>query len=187
LLSFKNNLLKLNDMIEIKAAQIRENIFKLISKDWMLVTAGNSESFNTMTANWGFMGEMWGQDMVEIVIRCERFTREFIDREKRFTLTFVPDEMTKVLELMGSQSGRNFDKMHYAGLQPETLPSGQISFSGAKMVLECEVVYRDPLKPGKFIDSKILQDWYGKEKGGMHIRYYARITKVWLPDDSRPC
>ena len=34
----------------------REDTIKLISKEWMLVTAGTSESFNTMTANWGGIG-----------------------------------------------------------------------------------------------------------------------------------
>ena len=30
-----------------------ENAFDLIGKEWMLVTAGNKEKFNTMTASWG--------------------------------------------------------------------------------------------------------------------------------------
>ena len=33
-----------------------EDIFNLIGKQWMLVTAGNQERFNTMTASWGGIG-----------------------------------------------------------------------------------------------------------------------------------
>lgn len=29
---------------------VQDNVFKLIGKDWMLITAGIRESFNTMTA-----------------------------------------------------------------------------------------------------------------------------------------
>ncbi len=45
-------------MKEIKPTEIKENLVKLISKDWMLITAGTKDNFNTMTANWGFMGEL---------------------------------------------------------------------------------------------------------------------------------
>lgn len=169
-------------MKEIKASQIDENVIKLISKDWMLITAGSSDSYNMMTASWGFMGEMWGMDVVEIVVRPERFTREFIDREKRFTLTFFPHEMTKALEFMGTHSGRDYDKMNYPGLQSEILPTGQVSFCGARLIVECEVVYHDEFKPDNFLDKHILDKWYGEKQGGLHERYYGRILRVWVPD-----
>ena len=79
-------------MKEIKATEIKENLLKLICKDWMLVTAGTKDDFNTMTANWGFIGELWFKDMVEVFIRQQRYTKEFVDREKYFTLSFFPAE-----------------------------------------------------------------------------------------------
>lgn len=167
-------------MIEIKASQIDENVIKLISKDWMLITAGTIDNYNMMTASWGFMGEMWGMDTVEVVVRPERYTREFIDREKRFTLTFFPHEMTKALEFMGTHSGRNFNKMKYQGLQSEELPTGQVTFCGARLVIECEVVYHDQLNADNFLDKNLLDKWYGDGKGGLHERYYARILRVWV-------
>ena len=36
--------------------QFEVNPFDKIGKDWMLVTAGNEEKANTMTASWGGMG-----------------------------------------------------------------------------------------------------------------------------------
>ena len=38
--------------------QFEVNPFDKIGKDWMLVTAGNEEKANTMTASWGGMGVM---------------------------------------------------------------------------------------------------------------------------------
>lgn len=38
---------------EISAEQLKENTFDMIGKKWMLVTAGNKEKVNTMTASWG--------------------------------------------------------------------------------------------------------------------------------------
>ena len=37
----------------IKPEEIEDNVFKLIGTEWMLVTGGNKESFNMMTASWG--------------------------------------------------------------------------------------------------------------------------------------
>ena len=34
--------------------QMEINPFRMIGRDWMLVTAGNEEKANTMTASWGW-------------------------------------------------------------------------------------------------------------------------------------
>ena len=60
------------------------NPFDKIGKDWMLVTAGNEQKVNTMTASWGALGQMWGKDAAFVVIRQSRFTKEFIDRVGKF-------------------------------------------------------------------------------------------------------
>ena len=37
-----------------------QSVFRLIGKEWMLVTAKNQEGkVNTMTASWGGLGVMW--------------------------------------------------------------------------------------------------------------------------------
>lgn len=41
---------------EIAPQDLRDNPFKLIGADWMLIAAGTPESFNTMTASWGVLG-----------------------------------------------------------------------------------------------------------------------------------
>lgn len=168
-------------MKEIKATEIKENLLKLICKDWMLVTAGTKDDFNTMTANWGFIGELWFKDMVEVFIRQQRYTKEFVDREKYFTLSFFPAEYKKILSVLGTKSGRDMDKMHESGLTPIQLESGQIAFSEAKLVIECRVVYSDILNESNFIDHSVFEQAYANPKipGGIHTRYYAEITKVY--------
>lgn len=37
------------------------NPFTKISKEWMLVAAGNQEKTNAMTASWGGLGVLWGK------------------------------------------------------------------------------------------------------------------------------
>ena len=49
-----------------------DNLFSRINKDWMLVTAGNQEKCNTMTASWGGAGVLWNKPVSFIFIRPQR-------------------------------------------------------------------------------------------------------------------
>lgn len=64
--------------IEIK--DLTENFFESISKEWMLVTAGTPEHFNTMTASWGGIGFLWNKPVAFVFIRPERYTYEFAEK-----------------------------------------------------------------------------------------------------------
>lgn len=46
---------------EIKPEELEFNPFTRIGKEWMLITAGSQEGFNTMTASWGGAGVLWGE------------------------------------------------------------------------------------------------------------------------------
>ena len=66
-------------MKPIAVNQLSDNFFETISKEWMLVTAGNKDAFNTMTANWGGIGFLWNKPVVYVFIRPERYTFDFME------------------------------------------------------------------------------------------------------------
>ena len=74
-------------MREISPYELNDNIFKTIGKDWTLVTAGNEESYNTMTASWGSVGIMWNKPTAFTFIRPQRYTYEFIEKNDYYTLS----------------------------------------------------------------------------------------------------
>lgn len=168
-------------MKEIKPEEINDNLIKLIGHDWMLVTAGDKSDFNMMTASWGGAGFLWAKPVATIYVRPERFTHEYIEKTNRFTLTFFPESMRKTLALMGSESGRTYDKMQEPTLSPIELPSGQIAFDEACLILDCNILYKDTLNADKFIDKQPLENWYG-EKGGLHDMYIAEIKHAWIKE-----
>ena len=43
----------MNGFREIDIKELQDNVVKLIGSDWMLITAGDAEKQNTMTASWG--------------------------------------------------------------------------------------------------------------------------------------
>ena len=63
-------------MKSIAIKDLSENFFEVIGKEWMLVTAGSKEHFNTMTASWGGIGWLWNKPVVFVFIRSERYTYE---------------------------------------------------------------------------------------------------------------
>ena len=69
-----------NELHPIDPCLVKDNAFKLIGADWMLITAGNIKSFNTMTASWGTLGELWNKKICTCFIRPVRHTYTFIER-----------------------------------------------------------------------------------------------------------
>ena len=94
------------------------NPIKMIGDDWMLLTAGGIDNFNTMTASWGAIGELWFKPVGMIFIRPTRHTYQFVEREEMLTLSFFKPKYQHVLNMLGSKSGRDGDKVAESGLTP---------------------------------------------------------------------
>lgn len=162
--------------IEIK--DLTENFFETISKEWMLVTAGTPEHFNTMTASWGGIGFLWNKPVAFVFIRPERYTYEFAEKNEYLTLSFLGDENRQIHNVCGSKSGRDTDKVQETGLKPLPTPEGNITFEQSRLTLECRKLYSRMLEPESFIDKQPLEKWYS-ENNGMHKMYIVEIVNVW--------
>ena len=57
-------------MKEINYKDMKFNPFNLIGDEWMLVTAGDEASCNTMTASWGHLGCLWGHSRCNFKSAC---------------------------------------------------------------------------------------------------------------------
>ena len=112
---------------------VKEDVFKLIGSDWMLVCAGKKEGFNMMTASWGGLGWLWNKPVAFIFVRPERYTHEFIEAEERLSLSFFTEAQREALKFCGSKSGRDFDKCRETGLSAVELESGTVTFASTKL------------------------------------------------------
>ncbi|MCR4939607.1 MAG: flavin reductase [Treponemataceae bacterium] len=166
----------MSDFKPIKAEEISDNLIKMIGSDWMLITAGNRDKFNTMTASWGFAGFMWNRPSAICFVRPERYTYSFMERADNYTLSFFSDEYKDALKLCGAKSGKNTDKPKEAGLTPKFLSNGTVSFEEASIILSCRKVYTDNIKPENFLVQHIIDNVYNKE--GFHRMYIGEITQV---------
>ena len=98
-------------MKKLEVKDLKENFFEAIGKEWMLVTDGTKEKFNTMTASWGGIGWLWNKPVAFVFIRPERYTYEFVEKNDYLTLSFLGEENKKIHAVCGSKSGRNIDKV----------------------------------------------------------------------------
>lgn len=169
-------------MKKIEVSEIQENVVEIIGKEWMLVTAGTKEQFNTMTASWGGVGFLWNKPVVFVFIRPERYTYEFIEKNDLFTLAFLGEENKGIHKICGSKSGRDIDKVKETGLIPVVTEGGAITFQQSRLTLECRKLYRDIIKEESFLEQDLYPKWYSETKGNPHQVYVAEIVNVWIND-----
>lgn len=166
----------------IEASELPDNIIQLIGKEWMLVTAGNQDSYNTMTASWGGIGYIWERPSTFIFIRDTRYTYQFLLKNESFTLSFFPEKYRRALRICGTSSGRDTNKVKEAGLTPLETPSGLMSFAEARMIIECkktlvqELDYNNLTEPYK---TKIIEESY-KNEPAKHQLFVSEIINIWL-------
>lgn len=155
-------------LMPIDPSLISDNPFRLIGADWMLVTAGTLKSFNTMTASYGALGELWHKKVAFCFVRPTRYTYEFMEKHECFTLSFFEEAYREVLRLCGAKSGREIDKMKGLGLTPVEGESKMVYFDEARLVFECRKIYCHDINPAFFLDAKIDAE-YNQDYHRMYV------------------
>jgi len=163
---------------EINTKVFPMNPFELKNK-WMLITAEKDGEVNTMTASWGGFGVMWNKEVVFVVIRPQRFTKEFVDNADSFSLTFFGNDYKKQLTYLGSTSGRDEAKIEKAGLTV-SLDNGIPYFKEAETAIFAKKLFNQPLEESSFLDKDIADHWYPQKD--FHILYIGEITKILSKD-----
>jgi flavin reductase (DIM6/NTAB) family NADH-FMN oxidoreductase RutF len=155
------------------------NPFTKIGDEWMAVTAGNREKVNTMTASWGTLGVLWGKRVVSIFIRESRYTKEFIDKNDGFSLTFFDPknhEDKLALKYFGAVSGRNEDKLAGVRMHVDYAKDGTPYIDEGQLVLICRKLSATRIDPDQFVDASIDGTWYKDQD--YHTMYVGEIVEI---------
>jgi flavin reductase (DIM6/NTAB) family NADH-FMN oxidoreductase RutF len=152
---------------------VQDNVFKLIGKDWMLITAGTRESFNTMTASWGGMGVLWDKKVCFAFVRPTRYTFEFLEKSEFYTFSFLEEQYRDTLMYCGTKSGRDVNKVIETNLTP-IFGNGTVFFAEARLVMECRKIYVQDITPDNFLDQT-MNEYYPKKD--YHRIYVGEIIR----------
>lgn len=175
-------------MKEIAITELKINPFQLFGKDWMALTSGTEKKgFNTMTVAWGHLGSVWERGSHRnclptaiCYVRPSRYTKEYMDQEKYFTLSHFPIEYKKTLGYLGSHSGKNEDKIQATGLTP-VFSDGTTYFEESDLVFICRKLYQAPLLEKGYVDKELIDFNYPERD--FHEMYVGEIVKVLVSDN----
>ena len=159
----------------VRPKDLEGNFFTRIGEDWMLIGAAKGDTVNMMTASWGGIGIYWGKPVAYCYIRPQRHTKGFVDAADGLSLTFFPHEYRAQLQLCGSKSGRDVDKVQECGfhvLWEEGIPY----FDEADTALICKPLIAQPLDPDYFRDPGLQPSAY--PDGDFHTLYICEIVKA---------
>lgn len=165
----------MNNFKEVLPELMKKNPFQSIGKDWMMITAGNGEKVNTMTASWGGLGVMYGKNVAFIVVRPQRYTKEFIDQEDTFSLSFLDKSYRNVMNYLGTVSGRSEDKLGNSGLTVDFTENTPY-IAEANSVLICKKLYKQSMEGESLLNEKLDLTFYPDKD--YHILYIAEIVKA---------
>ena len=91
--------------------ELNVNCFGIFNDVWALLTAGNKESYNTMTISWGGLGTLWSKPTATVYVKPVRYTYKFMEANDYFTISFFSEKYRDALTLLGTKSGKDGDKV----------------------------------------------------------------------------
>ncbi|MDR0823325.1 MAG: flavin reductase [Endomicrobium sp.] len=167
---------------QISPEDIDDNVFKLVGKDFYLITAGKKENYNSMVGSGGGWGTLFKKPTAMCLFPIHRYTLEIIQKEKTYTLSYFPNEYKEQMLFLGSKSGRDSDKMKEVKLSAVQTPCGNMSFKEANLIIECSLTQ---------ITTPAVDDFYSQESKDYlkeaykdpneHRKYvFGEITAVWV-------
>ena len=136
-----------------------------------------------MTASWGHLGSLWGhgggKPTAVIYIRPQRYTKQFVENNEYFSLSFFEEEYKSDLSYLGSHSGKDEDKVSKTKLTP-VFNDKAAYFNEANMVLICRKLYKQDIKEENFIDKSLIEDNYPLKD--FHTMYIGLIEEVLVKE-----
>ena len=146
--------------------------------DAQLLCAGNKEKSNAMTIGWGGIGTLWGRTALTVYVAEKRYTKEFMDKAEYFTVMAFDVKDSKVLNYMGTKSGRDGDKAQALGLHTAYTANGTPYYTEATMVIECKIMYAAPFDP-QYFKSDAPKQMYANFPAGIHSMYIGEVVNAW--------
>ena len=160
---------------EISPYEVTQNPFKLIGKDWMLITASDGKNTNTMTASWGGVGILWNKPVAFLFVRPTRYTYSFLEKSERVSLNFLPEKFRKELSFCGTVSGRDEDKIKKCGFSVKE-ENETPYFEESDMVFLCKKHFGTMLSAEGFVHPEFDEANYADKN--YHKLYIVEIEKV---------
>lgn len=166
---------------EISPEEMQDNLFTLVGKEILIITAGKKDHYNSMIGSGGGLGLLFKKPTAWSILRGDRYTLEMIQREQTYTLSYLSTDYKVQAAVLGSKSGRDSEKMKETKLTSIEIPSGEMSFQEAKLIFECRLTQVTTAEPDDFCEEEIrgiINEAY--EEAKVYRKYvFGEITRIW--------
>ena len=151
--------------IEISPFEHCEHYFKTTG---LLVSIDNNGKPNMMALDWKTIGDLWYHPIITIAVAYNRYTYELLTEcKEEFTLNIPSSKTRHAIDVAGSYSGRDTDKIKKAGLT--TIPGKRI---GVPTIADCTLNY----------ECKIVGSSRTEFKASHHL-FYGEILSAYASSD----
>lgn len=151
--------------------QLDKTLEMLTSGGLLLASTRGDGQSNVMTIGWTTVGIVWGIPVMVVLVRPSRYTFTFVEESRAFTVNVPTPEMKAYVNLCGTRSGRDTDKLAQASTS-----MGQkvhcVTLDDCPLVYECQVVHWNDIQP-EVLPPDILSRAY--MRGDFHRLYYGQI------------
>jgi len=153
---------------------LKETLDKLDGSGILLV-AGDPP--NPMTIGWGTVGHIWNKQIMTVMVRPVRHTFSLMESVKDFSVCVLPDQYRKQLNLCGSKSGRDMNKIEVCNFTIERCARADAFFIAESNIhIECRIVHKHLLDPST-LDPSITKRYYPQKD--FHMVYYGEILGIY--------
>jgi flavin reductase (DIM6/NTAB) family NADH-FMN oxidoreductase RutF len=151
-------------------------VMKVISTRGVLLAAWKGDGkANAMTIGWGMIGSVWGRPIWQVVVRPSRYTYTLLEKERVFSVNVLPKSFNSALELCGTASGKNRDKLKEANLTAEKgAMTGAPVIQESVIHYECHIVHANDFIPEAMIPD-IREGCY--PSGDYHRIFWGQIRE----------
>ena len=127
-----------------------------------ILSAGTKDHYNSMAIEWGLIGVSWKMPIFTVFVKDERYTYEFMQTTKIFTVSIINKKIFKKFAVYGTKSGRDINKEEVAGTHIKFLDNGGITFDEAEEVFVCKMLGKAYIKDEDEYPG--LKAFYEKQK-----------------------
>ena len=154
----------------------------LRSRGLLLGAYDASGRANAMAIGWGSLGSIWSMPMWIVLVRPSRYTYECIEHSNCFTVNVASAALEPAVNICGTKSGRDGDKLTEAGLTAEKGSSVLApTIAQCPIVYECQVMHRNDVLPDELV-RELQEGPYAN--GDYHRVYFGQILAASAAEDA---
>lgn len=160
---------------QVESYEVYHETMDKLAGEGILLVAGNPP--NLMTIGWGTIGHIWNKPVMTVMVRPVRHTFSLMESAGDFTVCLLPDAYSRELNLCGTRSGRDINKLEACNLNTEMCYKADSFFISESIIhFECRTIHRHYLDPAA-LDPAIDKKYYpGKD---YHMVYYGEILGIY--------